>query len=511
MRSVAAAALTLLLAGCGSATRLAVAPSLQHAAASDSLLITEVTLVDPDSGQLRPAMDVEVRGDTIHAVRPAGSSPRPAAQRIDGRETFLIPGLWDMHVHVADAGYLDQFVANGVLGIRDMGGGLESAGDGCESLRLDFLQALRTEVDRGARTGPDMVLAGPALSGTGWPTSLPARSPSEAVASLDTLALQGADFAKVYEGIPLPAYLALAAHANARQLPFAGHVPEFVDLPTAIGAGQRSIEHLRDPMLMCFTDDPAELQRFFTEDGWGEADRAWGLAAHAACPAIIDALRARRTWLTPTLVVEKSKFNVDDPAFSVDPRRDALPASVQEGVLEYVRSKRAQSPVDRLSDRRWWRTQQALVGRLARAGVPVLAGTDAACEGGLPGYSLHDELAELVAAGLSPRQALQAATSEPARYLGRAQEGRIAPGMRANLLLLAANPLDDIRNTRSIVHVILRGRVVDLAAVSPVRISNKKGRKRKGVRMERPGFHRHVSWKDKGQSARSGGPFETRP
>ncbi len=461
-RTIAVAALALFSTACVSVSSSAPPPPSPNAASSGSLWITGITLVDPDTGNVRPATDVEVLGDKIHAVLAAGSTPPNGAQRIDGRGRFLIPGLWDMHVHVADAGYLEQFVASGVLGIRDMGGGLGTAGNGCESLRLGLLQALRADVARGARVGPDMVLAGPVLSGTGWPTSLPARSSAEAISALDVLSGLGADFVKVYDGIPLPAYLALASEANARHLPFAGHVPQAVDLLQAINAGQRSIEHLRDSLLVCFTDDPAELDRFFVEDGWGEADRVWGRAAHAACPAILGALGSRRAWLTPTLVVEKSKVRVEDPSFPLDPRRRTLPSSVREGLSEYVRNKLDQSPAERRSERLWWRTQQVLVGRLARAGVPMLAGTDAACEGGLPGHSLHDELVELVEAGLSPRQALQAATSEPARYLGRADEGRIAPGMRANLVVLRANPLDDIRNTRSVVEVIVQGRRIEL-------------------------------------------------
>jgi hypothetical protein len=285
------------------------------------------------------------------------------------------------------------------------------------------------------------------------------------VAAVDLLSRQGADFMKIHDKVPLEAYLALAAEASARRLVFAGHVPESVELLRAIQEGQRSIEHLRDPLLMCFTDDPAELERFFREDDWGEADRRWGRDAHATCPAILEALRGRTAWVTPTLVVEKSKVAVEDPAFVSDVRREALPASVRAGLLEHVRRKLAQSTKERRSEHLWWRTQQALVGRLGREGVPLLAGTDTACEGGLPGHSLHDELVELVASGLSTLQALRAATLEPASYLRRADEGAIRPGMRANLVVLGANPLEGIHNTRKIDAVILQGRLLDRSAL----------------------------------------------
>ena len=465
LQGMTVAALATMLAACASFAGARLETSAVHAATAGSLSITNITLVDVATGQVLPSVDVVIRGHTIHALLPTDSAPDAGVQRIDGTGKFLIPGLWDMHVHVADPSYLAQFVANGVVGVRDMGGGLESAGSGCESLRLGLLQALRAEVASGIRVGPDMVLAGPAVSGSGWPTSLSARSPAEAAAAVDLLSRQGADFVKVYEKIPLEAYLALAAEANARRLPFAGHVPESVDLLRAIREGQRSIEHLRDPLLMCFTDDSEELERFFREDDWGEADRLWGREAHAACPLILEALRGRPAWITPTLVVEKSKVAVEDPLFVRDARRQVLPQSVRAGLLEHVRRKLAQDPKKRRSEHLWWRTQQVLVGRLGRKGVQLMAGTDAACEGGLPGHSLHDELAELVAAGLSPQQALRAATSEPAHYLGRADEGRIGPGMRANLLVLGANPLEDIQNTREIVAVILQGRLLDRPAL----------------------------------------------
>ena len=464
-----AAVLAALLTACASSADLGEADPASTAASADSLWISNITLVDPATGQIVPSANVAIRGQTIRAVLPIDAAPAENVRRIDGTGKFLIPGLWDMHVHIADTGYLEQFVANGVLGVRDMGGGLDVAGNGCESLRLDRLKTLRMEVQSDSRIGPDMVLSGPALSGSGWPTSLPARTPAEAVASIALLSAQGAHFVKVYEKIPVEAYLALAAEANTRRLHFAGHVPDSVELLLAIREGQRSIEHLRDPLLMCFTDDPGELERFFREDEWGESDREWGRKAHAACPSILETLRDRPAWVTPTMVVEKSKVAVEDPVFVQDDRRQMLPASVRAGFMEHVRRKLAQDRKERRSEHLWWRTQQVLVGRLGREGVPLLAGTDAACQGGLPGHSLHDELAEMVSAGLSPQQALRAATSEPARYLGRGDEGGIAPGMRANLLLLEANPLEDIQNTRKIVAVILQGRLLDRTVLDALR------------------------------------------
>ena len=252
----------------------------------------------------------------------------------------------------------------------------------------------------------------------------------------------------------------MTSEAKRWGLTFAGHVPEDVGPLAAVLAGQRSIEHIRDPLLVCFTDDPARLDSFFTEDDWSNEDKKWGRGASALCPGLVKALQTHATWLTPTLTVEKAKVSVEDPGYVADPRRRLLPRSVRDGYAKYAKRKLAQLGFKRASERLWWRTEQQLVRRMNREGVKLLAGTDSACEGGLPGFSLHDELSELVAAGLSPLEALRTATSEPARYFGRPREGAIAAHYRANLVLLDADPLTDIANTRRIRAVILDGKLL---------------------------------------------------
>jgi imidazolonepropionase-like amidohydrolase len=229
----------------------------------------------------------------------------------------------------------------------------------------------------------------------------------------------------------------------------------------AIRSGQRSIEHIRDALLVCFTSDASELDRFFTADGWSEHDKEWGRAANSSCSSIIQAMHAHEAWLTPTLTVEKAKVSVEDASHRNDKRRGALPQSVRDAYEAYAKRKMAQAPVERASERLWWRTQQKLVARMNRERVRLLAGTDAACEGGLPGYSLHSELEELVAAGLSPLASVRAATLEPASYFKRKAEGEVLAGYRANLLLLDANPLTNIENTRHIHAVVLDGKLLD--------------------------------------------------
>lgn len=432
------------------------------------MAIRNVAVVDVRDGAVASARTVRIAAGRIVAVEPFDPTEQPRAGDLDGTAGFLIPGLWDMHVHTADAGYLARYVAHGVVGVRDMGGSRADAGDGCESLALETLQGLRADVASGRRLGPELVLAGPAASATAQAGPAGLHSPEAARRFVAAQVARKADFVKVYDGLPRPAFEALADAATRAGLPFAGHVPDSVSPIEAIHAGQRSIEHVRDPLLVCFARDSPELEAFFSDDAWSADDRAWGRAAYARCGALRDAFRGGSVWWTPTLAVERSKVAVDAPAFATGPAYSTLPASVRRGHSAHAAAKRRQSDQDRASDRRWWALQQRAVARLAAGEAQVLAGSDAACEGGLPGASLHEELQLLSDSGLGPLRALRAATLEPARYFGAANErGTVEPGKRADLVLLDGNPLADIRNTRRIRAVMIGGTIRSPATMAP--------------------------------------------
>ena len=436
------------------------------------LAFEHVSIVDLATGSVLPDMLVVVDAGRIASITDAkAAGAQPGATVVDATGKYMIPGLWDMHVHTTDRSYLPQFVAHGVTGVRDMGGGLSRPTDGCESVEPATLQAWRAEVERGELVGPRILLSGPVVSGTGWPTSLSARTPEEAVAAVASLEALRVDFVKVYEKISLESYLALANAAKASGMVIAGHVPvETVGLLDAIHAGQRSIEHIRDPLLMCFTAEKDELSLFFAQDGWSEADVEWGWLAHAQCPDILSAVSNHAVWFTPTLVVEHAKVAVEGPRWAEKRLQSWLPRSVRDAHAKYARDKRAQMPEERASEHRWWEAQKKMVGRLMQSGASLLAGTDSACEGGLPGEDLHSELELLVEAGLTPRQALAAATLEPARYFESGDErGLITAGARADLVLLDGNPLEDISNTRRIHGVVLLGQWLDSSRLAALR------------------------------------------
>ena len=456
-RSVLPFLITLALTSCTSNKNI----SFAKQGANGSILIQNINIVDVENNRILKKQDVLITKGIISQISAHRKHKVVAATIINGAGKYLIPGLWDMHVHIADSSYLKLFVVNGVLGIRDMGGADAGANNGCESITHERLMAWRKLIQSGLLIGPRMLISGPVVSNTGWPTSINIGTPEDARMAVKKLKEFGVDFIKVYERIPIDAYRTLAMEAKALGLPIAGHVPvETVSLLEAAEAGQRSIEHIRDPLLMCFTNNREELLEFFKNDNWSTSDVEWGLNRFGECAKTIEALKRNNTWLVPTLTVERAKIAVYEQQFVNDPIRTMLPKSVQQGFLEYVSKKLSLSSQKKKSDSLWWVSQMGLVRRMHGEGIGFLAGTDAACEGGLPGYSLHDELRLFVQAGLTPTEALKTATINPAKYLELTDSlGTIAKGKRADVVILNGNPLQDISNTKNIHAVISNGRI----------------------------------------------------
>jgi imidazolonepropionase-like amidohydrolase len=428
---------------------------------SQNILIKHINIVDVTTGQIHADRFVHVANGKIQAIADRPVRARQA-KKLNGKGKFLIPGLWDMHVHTADSSYLDLFILHGVTGIRDMGGAVSQATNGCESISIEKLLRWRQLIQSGTLIGPRMFVSGPVVSNTGWPTTITVRTPEDAQDAVKKLKGLGVDFVKVYEKIPLEAYQTLAREAAAAGLSIAGHVPvETVTLIEASNAGHRSIEHVRDPLLMSFTNDREELLQFFKDDHWSASDIAWGLEQFEQSSAVIDAFKKNNTWLVPTLTVESAKVTARDSLHVNNARRKLLPGSVQQGFSAYVAQKLALSEELRQSDSLWWIKQKQLVNRMHKAGIPFMAGTDCACEGGIPGYSLHKELQLFVEAGLTPLEALQTATINPARFLKMEDSlGTVEIGKTADLLILDNNPTTDISATETILAVILNGQLL---------------------------------------------------
>jgi len=451
MRVRTRAVLSLLVAGL----------STRAAAQNATLFIQHVAVVDVTAGRVLPDMTVEIRGRTIAAV---DSAPRIRVTRgariVDGRGKYLIPGLWDMHVHLsfpvgAAQIFLPVMVANGVLGARDM-----------HSFLLPIL-SLKRAVASGTQIGPRLFVAGTAVDGPNsyLPAARVVRTPEEARTAVRELKAAGVDFIKVYSSLPKDLYLAVASEAKNDGIPFVGHVPYLVTAAEASDVGQKSLEHLTEVDVGTSSDEAAikaeELEAMNQKHGYiPDPVRLKSTFDSAKTAALFERFRRNDTWQVPTLVVFYQEIQIADTS-----RRgnDSLLVYIPKMLRDYWRSL----PVDIATKMVALGAVHAdLVGRLNRAGVQMLAGSDCPNPFVYPGFSLHDELGLLVRSGLTPAEALRTATINPARFLGVTDSlGTVASGKVADLVLLDANPLTDIANTKRIRAVIQGGRLWNRGAL----------------------------------------------
>jgi imidazolonepropionase-like amidohydrolase len=427
---------------------LAIACAAGASAQSKAIAITNVTVIDGAGAPPRVAT-VIVEGGRIVAINGRDGKQVPAgATRVDGRDKYLIPGMWDMHVHHI-GGYeegtkaLPRLVAYGITGVRDM------------ASPVDDILRLRRETADGTLLGPQIVAAGPILQ-----RPLPFATPphirtvmdAEAKQAVDDLQAKGVDFIKVGDTLTQDAYFGIATESKRLGLPFAGHLPVSVTALEATKAGQRSIEHFgsagfRNVLIACSSAEAELMAR--ARDALASAlaggpspdetlyraqfltrlvetyDRQKGAA-------LFDAFRQNGTWQVPTLGALASAWNA---------RRGQL------------------NPADAAATDNAARKTIEMFADMRRAGVKVLAGSDVPVTTG--GAPLHDELVALERASMSPLEALQASTRNVAEFMGRlADEGTVEVGKKANLVLLDANPLTDVANTRRVAAVVLRGRLI---------------------------------------------------
>ncbi len=442
---------------------------------STTLAITHVTVIDVTGGPARPDMTVLINGNRITEVGKSGKVRVPKhAQIVNASGKFLIPGLWDMHVHWYEKDYLPLFIANGVTGIRIMWG-------------MPMHHQWRKEIDAGQLLGPHMLIASPLVDGPKpvWPGSITVANASEARQAVIQAKRDGADFIKVYSLLPRDAYFAIADESKKQDISFEGHVPISVSAEEASNAGQKSIEHLTGVLPACSTRQ-AELLKSSQQTlaaiiagrqppvsaVHGAASREWEeLALETYSPqkaeALFAELKKNKTWQCPTLTVLRSIAFLDDPSFTNDSRLKYMPRDVRASWDPKTDFRlKTRTAEDWARSKKVFSKDAEIVGAMQRAGVKILAGTDTLNPYCFPGFSLHDELGLLVKAGLSPMEALQAATLNPARFMGKEKDfGTVETGKIADLVLLDANPLNDIANTKRIDAVVLGGRFFPRASL----------------------------------------------
>lgn len=444
------AAITLVLTGCVKTPD----------GALPDVVLAAVNVVDVTTGRIQQGMDVSITGRFITNIAPAVSSPR-AISVVESRGFYLIPGLWDMHVHVATIPgtaevFLPALVGYGVLGVRDT------------HSNLDSVVAAKRAIAAGSRVGPRLFVSGELVDGVNSVNPAARRVSTEAEARAQVRALKqgGADFVKVYSALSRELYFAIADEARKAGIPYAGHVTPAVTALEAANAGQRTFEHLigveagtsRDETLILAENWAAVAKKAFK---WSDAARIRATQDSAKTAVLFEAFKRNQTWQVPTLIVTRQVGSLVDGVPAAVPADRFIGKSVRAmwsgmgSMAAFVKGTHDLHPLD-----------LELLGKMYRAGVPILAGTDFPNPYVYPGASLHDELALLVKAGLPAAAALRAATSEPARFLGLSDSlGTVAVGKVADLVLLTADPLTDIANTTKIQAVIQGGRVLDRASL----------------------------------------------
>jgi imidazolonepropionase-like amidohydrolase len=419
------------------------------------LILDNVTVVEVRTGKLRPGQTLTIDGNHIVAIGESKSAKTSRnATRINCSGLFVIPGLWDMHVHLDFGDWfpgakdlsLPMFIANGVTGVRDMGS------------ELDVVQHWRNEIEAGRLTGPRIYSSGPMLDGPTprFPSSIAISTPEDGRHAVADLKQRGADFIKLQSLIPRDAVLAIADEAKKQEIPFEGHVPDSVRASEMSAAGMKSFEHL-----IGIFEGSSPVEDDFMKGGKTEA-RFLSSYDPARADALAALLAKNQTWQCPTLVWERGGNLMDATDLSKDSRAKYAPASWKNGAWKRFRDEIVQGyGSDNLEIRKQFLQHELnIVELLHEKGVPFLAGTDT--PPGVyvfPGFSLHEELQRFVAAKFTPLEALQTATLNPARFFGiEDRSGAVETGKLADLVLLDANPLDDIANTQKIAAVIVNGR-----------------------------------------------------
>jgi imidazolonepropionase-like amidohydrolase len=443
-----------------------------------------VTVVNVMDGSLLPEQTVLIAGNRIVAVGTTDKVRIPRdAELVEAAHRYLIPGLWDMHVHsvgpvaadtanpsiAAQDWHLPLFLAYGVTGVRNMN-------DGTGDVTLELTNTIKRQLAEGTRCGPPRFLsAGPAVDGDpymGMNKKVAVRTAAEARAVVEQLASNGADLIKVYENVSRETYFAIIDEAKRREIPVDGHLPFRITPEEAAVAGQRTVEHPEALAAGCSIEADAERRRFAGAladyDGLPGSENLllmqirhyralYDSRDSAACASAFETYRRSGVAVTADLLVYHHIVHAEQ-ILSDTARMRLVPETIRrnwENLLKSETTRALQSilrPIPPLE------LQNV---RLANeAGVVLLAATDVDIPMGVPGLSLHEELVRLVEAGLTPLAALQTATRNPARVLGLADSlGRIEPGKLADLVLLDANPLEDIRNTQKIRAVVADGQL----------------------------------------------------
>lgn len=431
----------------------------------------DATVVDVQSGKLLKHQEVIIAGNKIIAVKPISKLKLPKDARIiNAKGKFIIPGLWDMHVHtLIEDWYTWQFplfVANGIIGFREMWGD------------RNLIDSVRNEMQKGSMPFFHFTASGHILDGKKpfWPGSLSAGDTITALRIVDSLINAKVDFIKVYTFLGSDVFEAIAKRCRERNFPFAGHVPFKVWLTKASDAGMASMEHLYgfDLEACAFPDSAMQLKIRDAENLEARLDAKQRQTlvrvsekfvlenfSEKKMRNIAKTLRKNNTYVVPTMVTLRGNYFRNDPVFTNDERLKYM----SKGTTDYWQEEK-EKDLKRFSEGDWqnkrtrYAIEQQIIKILWQEKVPILAGTDSDNPYAFPGFSIHDEMALFVEFGMTPIDALRTATINPVKYLKMTDSlGTIEQGKRADMILLNGNPLTNIANTKNIFAVMVNGKL----------------------------------------------------
>jgi len=434
-----------------------------------TLVITNADIVDVPMGKVVRGRLLAISGDTIRAVDDTRNAGKyKAARVVDAGGRYVMPGLWDMHVHFrggdstieANKALLPLFLAYGVTTVRECGGDITPA-----------VLRWRTQTARGELAGPRIFTSGPKLDGPGavWAGSIPVVTPADITHALDSLQEIHSDFVKIYDSkISGDAYLEIIRQAKKRGMKVTGHMPFTVELKEAAALGMDGSEHLYYVFKACSSKEDSITdvirQREHTPHPMGL------FAALPALYATFDSVRAERLFeylaakhftITPTLFISRTLAGIKETDHSKDSLLPYIDPKILATYQGRVRSAKRQSDASAQFTKKYEAVCTALVPKMYAAGVNIVAGSDCGAFNSYvyPGSSIHEEIKLLVASGLTPAEGLRTATMNGAKFMG-VQDfyGSLRPGKCADLIVLDSNPLEDIGAIDRIHSVLSNGK-----------------------------------------------------
>jgi imidazolonepropionase-like amidohydrolase len=447
----------------GRLRRLALASALLlgcKQTSQDGVALVGATLIDGSGGPAVPNAVLVVRGGRVESVGIRADFQLPKRTReVDVAGHWIIPGLIDAHAHLAPAASwaLPRFLAWGVTTVRDAHGGIAS------------VSTLKRRSNQEAPEGPRVYPAGAMIDGlpATYANAIGVNNESEARKGVDRLVSAGADFIKVYTRIDPQLLRAIVDESRAFNLRVSGHLG-MTDALAAAKAGIAAIEHLSG-VPEAASPKPSSLftahyRGFFP--GWTAFERSWAGLDSAALTRVANRLAEAKVTLIPTLVLHETLSRLDTPGLSRDPALQDVPEAQQrDWDVPGLIARAGWTETDFEAFRKSRANQDLFIRQFAAAGGRLATGTDAASQMLIPGYSEHQEMELLVRAGLTPREALRAATRNAAVLIGVDSLGLLAPGKAADLLIISKDPLVDIRNTRAITSVMARGYLLDVDSI----------------------------------------------